>query len=151
MKITERKHEIFEISKLMQNSISKFLNPIAKQENLSKIQLMILLLMDRSESEKITSIAEKLELNQGNTSSICKKLEEEGYILKQKDLEDERIVHLKLTVKGKKVVQKVFDRLDDIGEKLEKVSSENLDTIILQLKEFSEILNYIVSEEEAVC
>ncbi len=151
MKITERKHEIFEISKLMQNSISKFLNPIAKQENLSKIQLMILLLMDRSESEKITSIAEKLELNQGNTSSICKKLEEEGYILKQKDLEDERIVHLKLTVKGKKVVQKVFDRLDDIGEKLEKVSSENLDTIILQLKEFSEILNYIVSEEETVC
>ena len=47
--------------------------------------------------------------------------------------------------------KKVFDRLDDIGEKLEKVSSENLDTIILQLKEFSEILNYIVSEEEAVC
>ena len=44
------------------------------------------------------------ELNQGNMSSMCKKLESDGFIVKTRSQDDERCTYLSLTPKGEETI-----------------------------------------------
>ena len=84
----------------LKTNLDRVLSPITAEFGLTPVQSVMLHLISRSESATVGSIFRQLDLNQGNVSSVCKKLEGDGYIVRNKSPEDERIYVISLTDKG---------------------------------------------------
>ncbi len=84
----------------LRTSLDRILSPVTAQFGLTPVQTMTLHLISRSESATVGSIFREMDLNQGNVSSVCKKLESDGFIVRKKSPEDERRFVISLTEKG---------------------------------------------------
>ncbi len=59
-------------------------------------------------SDTPQAVAEYLGLTKGTVSQTLKRLEEKDLLLKQEDKNDKRVVHLKLTARGRRLVEQVL-------------------------------------------
>ena len=57
----------------------------------------------------VTEIGERLKLDNGTLSPLLKKLEQAGYLSRQRSREDERVVTIRLTEAGKDLQEKAKD------------------------------------------
>ena len=95
----------------LKTNLDRVLSPITAEFGLTPVQSVMLHLISRSESATVGSIFRQLDLNQGNVSSVCKKLEGDGYIVRNKSPEDERIYVISLTDKGNDALYGIARRL----------------------------------------
>ncbi len=82
-------------------SFERIMIPITQQFGLTPLSSVTLNLIAHQEKPTVSSIFKTLDLNQGNVSSMCKKLENEGFILRYRCKTDERSVVLIITEKGR--------------------------------------------------
>ncbi len=82
-------------------SFERIMAPITQQFGLTPLSSVTLNLIAHQENPTISSIFKTLDLNQGNVSSMCKKLENDGFILRCRSKTDERSVVLLITPKGR--------------------------------------------------
>ena len=80
--------------------IERLIQPAAAYYGLTPTQVCVLNIIRKSGSTTVSDIFKALEFNQGNMSSLCKKLEADGFIKKTKAVEDERKCYLSLTEKA---------------------------------------------------
>lgn len=94
----------------------------SKIEHLTPVQIKTLLFINYTRKEAITvgNIAKNLSCAPATASGIIDSLEKKKLILRSRDLEDRRKVHLDLTQSGISVV----NLLEDIGIQLEEIVSE---------------------------
>ncbi|MDU5461206.1 MarR family winged helix-turn-helix transcriptional regulator [Anaerococcus vaginalis] len=124
-----RKHiEFFEFN----NSIFSMIREISH-----KIDLLL---------QETAQDGKSIGVNGGNISNICKKLEKQGFVDRNRSDEDERVVNVKLTQKGFDAAEKVSKYFDKIRPKEdEKRINSNLKTIINELDSLDNLLDdYIV-------
>ena len=129
------------------NNFNKILDILAKEANLTKVQVTILMQVYKNNPCMINTVVEDLGLNQGNTSSICKKLETLGYIEKERNKNDERIVNLKLTEYGNEKIKIIEEKLKSLYGYFNEFEDIKIESIIDGLNLFNEVLNYIVNKE----
>ena len=98
------------------------------------------------DSVSIGNLGKSIGVNGGNISNICKKLEKQGFVDRNRSDEDERIVNVKLTQKGNDAADKVSKYFDKIKPEVdEKNINTNLKTIIDELSSLDNLLDdYIV-------
>ena len=94
--ISETQEEFIRI----RSGIERLVSPVTQQYGLTTTQVAVLNLIRKSESATVSSLFRALDFNQGNMSSLCKKLEADGFIEKMKCPDDERKTYLSLTDKG---------------------------------------------------
>ncbi len=82
-------------------SFERIMIPITQQFGLTPLSSVTLNLIAHQENPTVSSIFKTLDLNQGNVSSMCKKLENDGFILRCRCKTDERSVVLIITEKGR--------------------------------------------------
>ena len=82
-----------------------FLKPLG----LTYTQYLVFLVLWEKDDVPIGEIGEKLMLDNGTLSPLLKKMEQEGYIERDRCKDDERIVKIRLTKKGKGLQEKVRD------------------------------------------
>ena len=94
----------------------------SKIEHLTPVQIKTLLFINYTRKETITvgNIAKNLSCAPATASGIIDSLEKKKLILRSRDLEDRRKVHLDLTQSGISAV----NLLEDIGIQLEEIVSE---------------------------
>ncbi|MCI9052555.1 MAG: MarR family transcriptional regulator [Lachnospiraceae bacterium] len=115
---------------------------------LTHLQLSILLNLKKGTITTVGKLSKELGISQGNASSICKKLEQMGYLKRKRNEQDERVVNLSLTEEGNHI-------LDLFGEECKKVmnpilqrmSEESLQKFLLGLQEINENLIKIREQE----
>lgn len=97
-------NHIREISQKIDNLI----NPIAGRYGLTALQLKMIITLGARETElPIGELGRSVGVSGGNISNICKKLEKDNFLTRQRSKEDERVVYVGLTDHG----QAIFDDL----------------------------------------
>ena len=84
----------------IRSGIERLIMPITQEYGLTPTQVAVLNLIRKTENATVSSLFRALDFNQGNMSSMCKKLEADGFIEKTKCPDDERKTFLSLTDKS---------------------------------------------------
>lgn len=80
--------------------ITKEYKPLLDRLNLTYPQYLVMLVLWEKSPITVKELGEKLYLDSGTISPLIKNLEAKGFIKKQRDTEDERVVYVNLTVEG---------------------------------------------------
>jgi len=141
MKTDFLKKEIWDLMRTIQVSKDTVLCPVARDYCITQLQLRIMMEVDLSKDLSLNRLAKLMDMNNGNVSTICKKLEQQGYLTRERRADDERFITLKLTPEGKAILQKMEQ---DIESKycllMEDVSAERLEKIAAGIKELQLLL-----------
>lgn len=94
--------------------------------NITLPQLMLLEIILKKGSPKMTDIAGELGVTLSNVTGMIDRLTESGYVEREDDPQDRRIVRIRLTGNGKSATQKAFEQKKRcIGQVFGKLSSED--------------------------
>ena len=97
----EFNNSIFSMIREISHKIDLLLQETAQEMGVTTLQLkMIMTLSASDESVSIGNLGKSIGVNGGNISNICKKLEKQGFVDRNRSDEDERVVNVKLTQKG---------------------------------------------------
>lgn len=80
---------------------SKYLN---KSAGLTAPQLMVLQTLERNGPQTIGDIARAISLGQATVTTIVTRLENRGYLIREKSARDRRRVYVSLTAAGRKIL-----------------------------------------------
>ena len=133
--------ELLTIIHSLQNDFLKFLSPIVQKHGLNIPQTVLLISIKGGCAENIGSICKKLNMNQGNVSMMCKKLEQAGLLTKTRCNDDERIVSISLTEKGNAQLEEINNEIFSLTESNEYIKEEKLQKVLSGFRELSLIFN----------
>lgn len=108
--------------------------PVLKPFGLTYTQYIVFMVLWEKDGVTVGEIGAKLMLDNGTLSPLLKKLETEGYLIRSRSREDDRVVIVSLTEKGRALREKV----KDVPQKVAKcinLSSEKAQTLYALLYE----------------
>jgi DNA-binding MarR family transcriptional regulator len=114
------------------NKIEITLKPVG----LSLQQLNVLSILDGQPDKTATVnlIRERMIDRMPNVSRLLNKLMEKGLITKERDLSDQRIVYIKLTLQGQKTKVKGRELFDSIGFQIDNEHAELLNSLLDKIR-----------------
>ena len=115
---------------------------LAKQEGLTGQEFAVLIGIKTQKFHHIGDVADFLSMKQANASALCKRMEQDGYILREKNEIDVRVVNLKLDPKGEKKLKSILKRV----EAHQKISSSQKN--LLKVVEGMDALMTFIDELE---
>ena len=109
---------------------------LGSAEGLLPVQIEVLhfLMQCNRYSDSLQGVSEFLGQTKGSVSQTIKLLEGRGLIGKQPDVKDRRIIHLRLTPAGRKLVKKVVPARF-LSDSLRQLPQEEVDRLIGELRE----------------
>lgn len=112
----------------LSREIIKMYKPYLDKFNLTYTQYIVMIVMWENEKIIFKELGKKLHLDSGTLTPVLKKLESMDYITKYRTKEDDRVVMVELTDKGRALKDEVLEIPDKMscGSKLSKEESEQL-------------------------
>lgn len=105
MKGIKFKDDLFHFLQEMNNYFADFYLPIARTEGLTLMQAQLLCELYHHEGKLSVGQIRCLQREgSGNRSTLCKRMEQRGFLIRQRSRTDERCVVLYLTDQGRKAV-----------------------------------------------
>ena len=142
----EFNNSIFSMIREISHKIDILLQDTAQELGITTLQLkMLITLYANKDAVSIGNLGKAIGVTGGNISNICKKLEKQGFVTRIRSDEDERVVNVELTDKGRDAAEWVGIYFDEIRADIptDKIDV-NLQTIIDELQALEELLdNYI--------
>ncbi len=108
----EERNEVLDMVKKLSYYFEKTKNSLCEPYKLSSIQSTIILDVFHNEGTKVTDICSRLGKSTNTVSPLINRLVEHGYLTKEKNEDDQRVVGIFLTDKAKGIMGKL---MDDIG------------------------------------
>lgn len=110
------------------------------EESISHQSVRILQMIHKEDEVTVRNIAELLNISQNTASEHIKKLERNGWVKKERYIEDQRKVYLHLTTEGFHILKKNTE-LDDekLQYALKQLSEEQQQTILQAFRLLSEV------------
>ena len=90
-------------------SVTSVYTPYLKPLGLTYTQYLVLLVLWEHDGISVSEICEKLMLDSGTLSPLLKKLQQAGYIEKERSASDDRIVIVTLTEEGRALQERAKD------------------------------------------
>ena len=91
---------------------------LLKPYNLTYTHYITMLALWEEDNVRVKDLGKKLYLDSGTLTPLLKKLENYGYITREKSLHDERNLYVKLTAKGWELRDKMLDIPDKIIDRI---------------------------------
>ena len=102
--------------------------PLLKPMGITYTQYLVFLVLWEKDGITVSELGKKLMLDNGTVSPLLKKMEQAGFLVRQRSAQDERIVKINLTEQGrglqeqaKDIPQKVFGCVDLPPEKAKQL------------------------------
>lgn len=102
---------ILTVFQTLKTKTARLLDPIVQAEGLTPLQASVLLHLAR-QNAAVGDISDVTCMGQANASSLCKKLEQGGFLTRSRGAPDGRVVTLSLTPKGRETAGRIQRRLD---------------------------------------
>ena len=80
---------------------TKIYRPLLEKFNVTYPQYLVLLVLFETDTLSVKALGERLFLDSGTLTPMLKRMEERGLIQRTRSLQDERVVEVSLTEKGK--------------------------------------------------
>ena len=114
---------------------SVFINKEVSEYGIGSGQFMFLLELYINDGKNQEEIAETLKIDKGTTARALKKLEEQGFVTRIKDENDNRSNKIYLNDKAKDVREGVLDVLNDWNKEITKSLTEEEEEMLKSLLE----------------
>ncbi|HIY56863.1 MAG TPA: MarR family transcriptional regulator [Candidatus Tetragenococcus pullicola] len=105
--------EIWQMMKTIHDAKKWVVSPFSKELGITPLQLQAMIEIQENGELSLNQLAAKLDANSGNTSTMCKKMEINGFLVRQRREDDERFISLFLTEKGKAVLNDLDRRIEE--------------------------------------
>lgn len=116
----ERSLAVLTVFQRLKGRMARLIDPVVQSQGLTPLQAMVLLLVARGDLT-VGALSENTNMGQANASTLCKKLERGGYLIRTRSEKDERIVNLSLTDKGRQALERVEERISQYYGSLERL------------------------------
>lgn len=132
----------------MRVQLSKLMSKIAGTEDLSTNQMALIMGIYSGSLTSVGSVTSAFDIQQTNASTLCRKSEESGLIVRKRSNEDVRVVNLVLTEKGETAVKSILNMLEQRYKQFQKKHEETIDFEMMEkgICEFVKLLNVIEGE-----
>ncbi|WP_312813633.1 transcriptional regulator, SarA/Rot family [Sedimentibacter sp.] len=135
------KKELWDMTRNITTTLQAILRPIMEAHGLTTMQGRVLAAVKECEDINVGTISKILDVCGSNASNMCKKLEKDGFIMRKRSKDDERVVELLLTEKGENVLGRINNELKyKYGPVLESMEDEKFDLIIKGINALNELL-----------
>lgn len=99
------------------------------KDDLSPNRYSILKMLDKGGDERMGCLAENLNVSAPAITTMVDKLEQENYVERVRDVDDRRIVNVRLTAKGSKTLERIREeRLKILGYLLARMTAREKDS-----------------------
>ncbi len=116
------------------NQLKSRIAIVLKDEGVTMQQYNVLRIVNGSGEEGITTseIRERMLDKMSDASRMVDRLESMGFVTKQRDRNDRRILHIFLTERGKTLVQRLMERetIDQLAHGVEEESAQQLNELL---------------------
>lgn len=145
LKVDQIAENIISVYPLLYKTISR---PIKHQSSVTPGGMFVLGSLKRHGLLSMTDIGKCLAMPKPHVTVIVDKLIEEGYVERQNDPNDRRIVNISMTEKGFEVFQEIKTALaENMKIKLLKLTEEEQDILAVASLQVKDILISILSKE----
>ncbi len=134
---------IWEVLSALRTFNEKILEPYAQKQGLTFLQSRVLMGIYHGKITTVGGLAAHASLYQGNASNLCKRLERQGFIRRERGTADERVVHLTLTEKGYAAAENISRRMRTLDEFIEENAKEDMQALRDGAKAFLKIVDLI--------
>ncbi len=97
------------------HSITKRYKPLLDKLDLTYTQYITMMVMWEHENVTVKELGDYLFLDSGTLTPLLKRLESKGFVTRERSKEDERIVDVKITDKGKALQEEAKNIPGEIG------------------------------------
>ena len=136
---------ILSVFQTLKTKTARLLDPIVQVEGLTRLQAGVLLYLARRDAS-LGGISEVTCMGQANASSLCKKLEQSGFLTRSRSTADGRVVTLSLTEKGRETTQRIQRRLDHYYELLNALPDGTQKELYRGYQAANQMLDYLFEQ-----
>lgn len=111
MEVLKFKNVLWDQMREIAENMDGAFKPVSEEFGLTMTQLRLLLEIRRGDGQTVGGLGKCTGIANTNVSSMCRKLEKEGYICRIRDQMDERIVHIALTEKGQDTLYRIDETM----------------------------------------
>ena len=136
---------ILTVFQTLKTKTARLLEPIVQSEGLTPLQASVLLHLSQQDAA-VGDISEVTCMGQANASSLCKKLEQGGFLTRSRGALDGRVVTLSLTPKGRETAERIQRRLDCYRGLLESLPDCTRDELERGFRAAVQMLDYLFEQ-----
>ena len=116
-------------------NVTNLYTPWLKPLGLTYTQYLVFLVLWEKDGVSVSEIGAKLMLDNGTLSPLLKKMEQAGYVERRRCREDDRVVEITLTEKGRSLQEQAKDIPQQVGKcvKLEPEKAKQLYSLLYEL------------------
>ena len=129
----------------LKTKTARLLEPIVQAEGLTPLQASVLLQLVQKDAA-VGDISEVTCMGQANASSLCKKLEREGFLTRTRQASDRRVVILSLTPKGREAAERLQARLNHYMELLNALPTDAKEELNRGFQAANQMLDYLFEQ-----
>ena len=129
----------------LKTKTARLLEPIVQAEGLTPLQASVLLQLVQKDAA-VGDISEVTCMGQANASSLCKKLEQGGYLTRSRDRADGRVVTLSLTPEGRAAAGRIQAKLNQFLELINAIPAELRGDLMRGLQAATQMLDYLFDQ-----
>ena len=129
----------------LKTKTARLLEPIVQAEGLTPLQASVLLQLVQKDAA-VGDISEVTCMGQANASSLCKKLEQGGYLTRSRDRADGRVVTLSLTPEGRAAAGRIHAKLNQFLELINALPAELRGDLMRGLQAATQMLDYLFDQ-----
>ena len=105
--------EVWQLMRTIHDAKELVVSPFSKELGITPLQLQAMIEIQENGELSLSQLAAALDANSGNTSTMCKKMEKNGFLVRQRREDDERFISLFLTEKGEAVLTDLDRRIEE--------------------------------------
>lgn len=94
---------------LLKNMTQEWNKKMTHNLSYTQFKVMFMLQNENAEKRKVSELAESIGLTPGAITGVVDKLLAEGYVNRERALDDRRVVYVELTAKGKELIAEVLE------------------------------------------
>ena len=136
---------ILTVFQTLKSKTTRLLDPIVQAEGLTRLQAGVLFCLAQQDAA-VGDISEATCMGQANASSLCKKLEQGGFLTRSRGAADGRVVTLSLTPKGRETVERIQGRLDHYLELLSDLPDGTQEELRRGFQAANQMLDYLFDQ-----
>lgn len=138
----EDRISILAVFQTLRAKTSRLLEPVVQSEGLTILQACVLGHLYQQDAA-VGDISDLAVIDQANASSLCKKMEREGFLIRTRRGPDRRVVILSLTPKGREAAERIQMRLNRFLELVNALPEKMRSDLLQGFQAAEQMLDYL--------
>ena len=138
-----KRKKLIDLLNDVSNRFSYIRDDICVPYGLTSVQSQLIIdIYNNPDRCKITDLCKRMHKSTNVISPLVNRLIEKGYLIKEKDKTDSRVVNVRITDKSKKIVDDIVQDISDYSLPcFDGITEEQVDLVTVYLKTILEVMN----------